>query len=213
MEKAAAILLIVSLGLLFAGAVSAHETPSVDVTVLDENGDNVTAACIGDEVSVDIVASANDEYITDPWVIIHITPSNGLTLNTEDSVMWNGIGWIYNDDPVSGGFLHWSDQAIGWVWLIGNVLGPMEAGNTTELIIPAQITDTGQITLKTNFDDDYQATLASDTYSFLSIPCYNCHPGCSYPGETIPMQNTGAPITIGILAVLSIIGGIIYSKI
>jgi len=32
-------------------------------------------------------------------------------------------------------------------------------------------------------------------------------------GQTVPMQNTGSPLTLAVLALLGIVGGSLYSKI
>lgn len=59
-------LLIVSVGMLFAGAASAQEPHTVDVSVINETGDNVTVAHPDDEVAADVVTSANDSIVPVP---------------------------------------------------------------------------------------------------------------------------------------------------
>jgi hypothetical protein len=206
-KPATILLLIISLSLLFAGAVSAQEAPSVDVTVIDENGDNVTVACPGDEVAVYIEASANDEAIPGPMALINIDPESGLALDVDHAVMWDGTQWISNDDPVSGGFLTWSDQHEAWFWGIMMVIGPMQPGDVAELFIPAIVTDTGEITVDVIFEDssmDGTFFPAEDSYTFLSVPCA--------AGETVPMQDTGAPIALAALGLLGILGGAVYGR-
>ena len=57
MRKVATIfLLIMSLGFVFAGAVSAQGPATVDVAVINESGDNVTVSSPGDEVAADVIS-------------------------------------------------------------------------------------------------------------------------------------------------------------
>ncbi|OPY26972.1 MAG: hypothetical protein A4E27_00639 [Methanobacterium sp. PtaU1.Bin242] len=86
----------------------------------------------------------------------------------------------------------------------------MYPGDIVELIIPAVVTDTGKITTDVIFEggiisDDVPP--AEDSYTFLSVgkpkPCN---------GQTVPMQSTGAPLALAVLAFLGIVGGSVYGK-
>jgi hypothetical protein len=204
-KPAALFLLIVSLGLIFGGAVSAVD-PTVEVTVADEEGP-VEVANPGDEVAVYVEASANDELIPEPMALITIDPESGLALDVINAEMWDGTDWISNDDPISGGFLTWSDQDGAWFWDIRGVLGPMQPGDEAYLIIPAKVADTGEITTDVIFEDaSPRATFspAEDSYTFLSVEPVN--------GETVPMQETGTPVALAALGLLGILGGAVYGR-
>jgi hypothetical protein len=208
-------LLILSIGLMFGGAVSAQDPAEVDVTVVHEDGTEVTDACPGDKVGVDVVASANDETVVEPGVVISVDPETGLEFVPEEAMMQvNGGPIIPNDmtDYPKNAFFYWSDDFQGWVWYIGAVTGDMQPGDVAELIAPAVVTDTGPITVTADFytwpENDPEPTLLdSDSYTFLSEPCE--HNVCA---KTVPMQETGTPVALAALGLLSIIGGALYSR-
>lgn len=202
-------LLIVTVGMIFGGTASA--ALSVDVAVVHENGTLVNITKPGTDVYIDVVAATNNETLNEPQALIITKPDDGLTYDAEDAMMtWDGINWISNSDPISGGFLAWSEQNEAWTWAISQVVGPMYPGDIVELIIPAVVTDTGKITTDVIFEggiisDDVPP--AEDSYTFLSVgkpkPCN---------GQTVPMQSTGAPLALAALALLGIVGGSVYSK-
>lgn len=201
-------LLIVTVGLIFGGTVSAALT--VDVTVVHENGTPVNVTKPGTDVYIDVVAATNNETLNEPQALIITKPDDGLTYDAENAIMtWDGINWISNSDPISGGFLAWSGQNEAWVWAIAQVIGPMYPGDVVELIIPAVVTDTGKITTDVIFEggiisDDVPP--AEDSYTFLSVGTPKPH------GQTVPMQSTGAPLALAALALLGIVGGSVYGK-
>jgi hypothetical protein len=215
-KPAVLFLLIVSLGLIFGGAAFAVE-PTVNVTVLDENAVPVETAHPGDEVSVYVEASANNETIQEPRTLINIDPENGFTLDTEHAVMWNGTQWISNNNTEQGGFLTWSDQDGAWFWAIMEGFGPMQPGDMTQLIIPAEVTAVGNITTNVIFEDgileetpvpaEETFVPATDSYTFLSVGSEPVN------AETVPMQSTGTPVAIAALGLLAIIGGSVYGRI
>ena len=115
MRKIATILiLIVSLGFVFAGAVSAQEPATVDVAVINEDLSPVDVTCPGDEVAVQVNASANDQTVIDPGVVIKVDPETGLQFEPEEAMMWDGTQWIQND--VNDPFFYWDDDFQCWVW-------------------------------------------------------------------------------------------------
>ena len=89
-KKSTMFLLVISLGLLFSGAVSAQEdSGTVNVTVTDENGDNVTQATEGDEVNVNVVAeNTGDEDLEVPYVVVNTEPESDLEYKS-DEPLWN----------------------------------------------------------------------------------------------------------------------------
>src|SRR5690606_36022825 len=115
-KQAAFFVILLTFGLLFAGAVSAQEPATVDVAVTNEAGNPVNVTCPGQNVTVEINASANDEYVFDPAVIISVDPDTGLKLDADDAVMvFNGVAYL--NDPEDPFF--YLDDEFGWVWWIG----------------------------------------------------------------------------------------------
>jgi hypothetical protein len=205
-------IILVSFGLLFAGAVSAQEPATVDVAVTDENGVPVDVTCVGDEVVLEANASS-ETTLPDPAVIITVDPETGLAFDDANAVMiFNGI--TYANDP-NDPFFYPSEMFPGsWTWWIGWV-DDMDPNDFAQLYVPALVTDIGEITVTGDLyiwpeqvEDPIFVT--SDDYTFLSVPCH-CHGPCA-SGATVPMQNTGTPLAALALGMLSIIGGAVYGK-
>lgn len=210
-------LLIVSLGLIFGGAASAQEEPTVNVTVIDESGDPVVVANPGDEVAADVLASANDEELVDSFVDVTVDPETGLQFEPDDAMMTTSdLGtWISNTDPILGGFFFFDDITDQWVWDIGSV-DDIDPGDFAELIAPAIVSDTGDITVITDLwnnegteQDPFFELESTDSYTFLSV---EPQPQPVVNATTVPMKTTGSPLALAMLAILSIIGGSVYGK-
>lgn len=211
MRKGAAIFLAVVLCLIFAGAVSAQEAPEVDVAVVYENGTNVTVAEVGEEVAVDVKASANDATINQAWVKITIDPSSGFEFEPEKAMMWDGTQWVSNADPIKGDFFFWYSTGQYWAWDISWVMGPLQPGETSELIAPGLVNKTGPITVYGDLYGGYPIEQTepyfydSDNYTFYGV-------AAASQNGTVPMQETGSPVGMALLGILSILGGAAYSK-
>ncbi len=213
MRKLATMLvLMLTLGMVFSGAASAQEPAgTVDVAVLDENGDSVEVACLGEEVVIEANATPDGEFIDPTIVSLNIDPDTGMELVPEDAVMFfNGV-MFENDDPIFGGFFAWNDVVEAWLWDIGF----MDPNDFAQLYVPAIVTDVGPITVDAGLwtlDGPFPEGLVLldiDSYTFLSVPCPCPHPPC---GATVPMQATGSPLALAALGLLSIIGGAVYGK-
>jgi hypothetical protein len=200
-------LLLITFATVFTATASAQE---VETTVINEDGTLVDVTTPGDEVAIDVIASAEDSTIEEPAVILNIDPETGLELEPEDAMMWDGIQYIQND--INDPFLYWDDE-WGWVWYIGYVFFDMTPGDETELIVPAIVTDVGPITVNADFyawpiTANIPILLDSDSYTFLSVS-----PGPQpVNGATVPMQATGTPLAVVALGLLTVIGGTVYSK-
>jgi hypothetical protein len=206
-------LLIVTLGMVFAGAASAQE---VTTTVLDENGNPVDVTCPGDVVVVDVVANnTGDTNIDDPWVNLTVLKNSSLAVDPTTAVMtidWgDGTTDTYTNDVYD--FFFWWEDGQTWVWDIGaieDLAGYLAPGESAQLDVAALVKETGAITVTSEFytyyPEDEPILLDTDSYTFLSVPCHHCH------GATVPMQNTGAPLAALALGMLSIIGGAVYGK-
>ncbi|MCE5213484.1 MAG: hypothetical protein LLF83_02040 [Methanobacterium sp.] len=206
-------LLIVSLGLVFAGAVSAEDA-TTDVTVVDENGDPVIISTPGDEVAAVVEVNSNDETLNIPWVEIIVDPDTGIEFNPEDAVMWDGTQFIDNDMtnyPMNAFFFY---DTIGqvWVWDIAYAMGGnLPADTTVALIAPGIVGATGDIDVNADLwqiEVREPVLVDSDSYTFLSVPPRPI----PVNGATVPMQTTGAPLAVAALGLLSIIGGAVYGK-
>lgn len=199
-------LLILSFSLIFAGAVAA--APEVNVSVSDDNGNPVTVTSPGDEVSLTANATT-DVDLNNPAVLITVDPDSGLTFE-EDKAVMNFDGDLYQNDPEDP-FFYWSNTYQAWIWWIGWVYDDQLAGEIAQLSVPAMVSDVGEITVNADYmewDEELNlpVLIATDSFTFLSV----AEPVTS--AQTIPMQDTGTPITAAALGLLSIMGGIIYGK-
>lgn len=216
MRKIATIfLLIVAFGMVFSGVVSAQE---VTTTVIDENGNPATTVCNGDTVIIDVVANnTGDTNLNWPFVNVTVLKNSSLAVDPATAVMT----WFYNDgtsdtyiNNASNPFFYWSDAWGSWIWYIGWAVddNAMYPGEYATLDVAALVKETGAITVNSELFNQppgpRQISLDSDSYTFLSVPCRHCHPY----GETVPMQNTGAPIAAAIMGLVGIIGGTVYGK-
>lgn len=201
-------LLMITFTMLFAGMVSA-EDPSVQVGI-------VGVVTPGNTVGVDVAAEANDEQVVNPMVTIKINPETSLVLDEQNALMSvNSVNWVVNSDPVSGGFLSWDAANKVWLWHIGQ-FGNLDPGDYAEIVIPALVTQTGQITVSA---DLMGFNSQSRQYDLLASAMYTYNPEDSgqgrhppYAGATVPMQPTGFPLAVAALGLLSIIGGAVYGK-
>lgn len=206
-------LLMITFSMVFAGAVSAQEPTTVDVAVTDANGNPVDVACNGSDVTLEVNAST-EEDLDVPFVNITVDPDTGLNFDADNAVMYfNGVE--YANGP-NNDFFYWSDYWQSWVWWIGWACEDlMEPNDFAQLYVPATVTDTGLITVNGDLGiwseqmDDY-VIVNSDSYTFLSVVCTGYHGEPS--GETVPMQDTGSPLAMAALGLLSIIGGAAYGK-
>lgn len=224
MRKLASIFVIlISFSLVFAGAVSAQEddsSPSVDVVVTDENGDPVDVASPGDNVTVGVTAKSGLNT-ANPAVVLYINPKTSLEFDQKNVVMFFG-GKEYKNDPLDPYFsfegFDSNNQAV-YVWDIGSVIGDFHPGQQAQLLAPAIVKETGMITVTTDFFErsteiQDPRLLDSDNYTFQSVENEATNNGkVTVNSETVPMQNTGVPLALAVLSLLSIIGGTIYSKI
>jgi hypothetical protein len=204
-------ILFLAMSLIFAGAVSAQGAPTVDVAVIDENGTNVTVADEGSEVAVQVTASAHDGGITDPWVEVTVDPSLGLQFEPEKAMMWDGTQYVPNDmtNYPNNAFFFWYEAGQVWVWDINYVWGDMQAGDVTQLIAPAIVNRIGAITTTGDLygiSNQQSIYYDSDNYTFYA------RAAPSGDNETVPMQETGIPVGLALLGLLSIIGGTLYGK-
>lgn len=194
------LLFILSLGLSLAGAVSAQD-PDVEVAIVEEpreeGGTPVDVVCDGDQITLEVNASANDAYIENPQIWIYINPVGSLEFD-------------------SGEYFIWFNEMQAWIWWIGG-MGDMNPGDDAILRVIGNVSGTGPITVTAEFYSYPELAidrifLDSDSYRFLSVPC---RPPCPHPpcSGTIPMQATGTPLALAALALLGIIGGAVYGRI
>lgn len=204
-KQAAFLVVMLTLGLVFAGAVSAQD---VEVAVINEDGSLVDVTCPGDEVAAEVNVTPEDSDLVEPVVFITVDPETGLTFEPEKAFMFYN-GFEYDNDNLE--FFFWDSQAQSWVWLVAlfDADYTMEPGDEALLIAPAIVTDCGPITVNAALDAfESEEILDSDSYQFLSKPCRPCHHGHG----KVPMQNTGTPVALAALGLLGIIGGTVYSR-
>ncbi len=210
MRKLATVfLLMITFGMVFAGAVSAQEPTTVDVIVVDENGDPVDVTCQGTDVAV-IIDVSTEVTLYDPFVNVTVDPETGLEFDPEEAIMFfNGVE--YTNENLD--FFYWGESWQSWIWWIGWV-DNMDPNDVASFIVPAKVTALGPITVNGDLcaaDPQLQeyVVINNDYYTFLSVPCRPPHP---VNGATVPMQNTGSPLAVAALGLLGIIGGAVYGK-
>lgn len=218
MRKAITLLLVlIAMGLSFAGVAFAQEEPTVNVTVNDTSGNPVVIANPGQEVNADVLVNANDEGLFDSFVQVIVDPDTGLQFDPDDAMMTTtdlGV-WISNDDPILGGFFFFNSATQMWIWDIGSVDQFIDPGDSAELVAPAVVSDTGDITVITNLFNDEGIVApdieleSTDSFTFLSV---EPTPTPVTNAATVPMQATGLPIALAVLAFLAILGGSAYGK-
>lgn len=208
-------LVIAAIAIMFGGTASA--ALSVNVTV-DHNGQPVKVAHPGNHDVVNVVAKTNNESIQNPQALIKTTPSKGLKYDVSKVTMSvNGGKAISNTDPKYGGFFLWSDQDGTWFWAISQITGPVGPNTTLKLIIPVVVNSTGRITTDAIFEGsimDNGPEPAENAYTFVSTTNNggNNNANINTDDNTIPMKNTGAPLALGALGIISLIGGTLYSR-
>ncbi len=200
-------LMLVSVGLIFAGAVSA--AAYVEVEVIDENKVPVDNATPGQEVNVWSYVDASDNGLNMPYVEITVDPENGLDFDPDKAQMTtDGINWIAND-PINPFFFWYAPDQV-WVWDIHRITGNMDPNEAAELIVPATVKTTGYITVNANLWQHMEVRddlwVDNDSYTFLSLA-----PEPSV--RAVPMQDTGAPLALAVLGLLGVAGGVVYSRI
>ncbi|MEW6011114.1 MAG: hypothetical protein CIT03_10260 [Methanobacterium sp.] len=213
MRKPAAIFLMaILLTLSLAGAVSAQE---VDVFVEDmETGELVDEACVGSEVLVNVWAfNDGNETLEDPAVLVYVEPEMALLLNPDEAVAdFNGN--VFINDPFDP-FFYWDDDFNSWVFWIGWYDEYMYPDDYAALFIPATVAQTGEITIWTEFfhwpeESEFPIFLSEAGYTFYGVECPPEPPEPS--AATVPMKKTGTPLAVAALGILSLIGGVAYSK-
>lgn len=230
------LILIISSSLVFCTAASAQVQSTVDVTVLDQEGVPVDVTHPDSEVEIQVNANSHLTSIQQPFIKLTVNPEDGLILEPENAIMYfyhdNQEYGPYTNNP-NDPFLFWSDEYQCWIWYIGWYGGAMYMNNYAKLITPAKVTELGIITVATDFYgwpwegylEDPPILQATNRYTFpsvLSNPDKPEHPtnhhqpsitpGTYTPAGTVPMQNTGTPLTIAILGLISISSAIIFSK-
>ena len=209
MRKPAAIFLMaILLTLSLAGAVSAQE---VNIAVGNETDPFIDEACVGSEVIVYVEAINNgNTTLEDPFVDVYTDPDMALLFNPDEAVAdFNGN--IFTNDPLDP-FFFWDDFEETWVFWIGWYSYFMEPGDYALLSVPATVTQTGEITVWADFYEwpdnlDFPIFLDDDSYTFYGVEC-PVEPSAA----TVPMQKTGTPLAVAALGILSLIGGVAYSK-
>jgi len=217
MRKAITLLLVmISMGLTFAGVAFAQEESTVNVTVNDTSGNPVVIANPGQDVNTDVIVKAGDEGLLQGFVQVIVDPSTGIQFDPDDAMMTTtdlGI-WVSNSDPIFGGFLFFNSATQMWIWDIGSVDSFVDPGDTAELVIPGVVGATGDITVVTNLfnnegtrDDPSFELESTDSFTFLSV-----EPVVNNTTTTVPMQDTGLPVALAMMGLLAVLGGTAYGK-
>lgn len=214
LKPATIFLLVVSIALLFGGTASAALSVNVNIV---HDGTPIKVTHPGAHDALNVVASTNNETVHGPQALITTKPDNGFVYDISKATMSvNGKKAILNSDPVHGNFFMWSDQDESWFWdiskLTGEIMGP---NNTVRLLVPVAVNKTGKINTDVIFEgnilhDDTNPAPAEDSYTVLSANSDNN--STNTDDNTVPMQETGVPVVLAALGLVSIVGGTIYSR-
>lgn len=214
LKPATVFLLVVSIALLFGGTASAALSVSVNVV---HDGVPIKVTHPGAHDALNVVASTNNETVIGPQALITTKPSDGFVYDISKATMSvNGKKAISNSDPVHGNFFMWSDQDGSWFWDISkNTASSLGPNNIIKLFVPVEVAKTGEITTDVIFEgdilhDDTNPAPAEDSYTVISTKSDNN--GTNPDDDTVPMQETGVPIVLAALGLVSIVGGTIYSR-
>lgn len=215
-------LLVISIGLFFAGAVSAAQT--VDVGVVDGTGNQVTETSPGDQVVVGILVSANDATLNNDWV--EIPQSSGLKFQPENTLMRVGYTYVLND--LSNPFFYYDNTMKIWVWDFSKKIPVMQSGASTDLVAPATVTSS-KVNVKVELYKDIANVADTDSYLIpqLTTAAPNTDDDKQEDNDalqedndvsltntqSVPMQTTGTPIALAVLGLLAMVGGSVYGRI
>jgi hypothetical protein len=212
LKPATIFLLVISIALLFGGTASAALSVNVNVV---HDGTPIKVTHPGAHDSLSVVASSNNETLYGPQALITTKPGNGFVYDMSKATMsLNGKKAVSNTDPVYGNFFMWSDQDESWFWdiskLTGDIMGP---NNTVRLLVPVTVNKTGKINTDVIYEGDilHDDTNPAPAEGSVTVLSTNSNNNGTDP-DTVPMQETGVPIVLAALGLVSIVGGTIYSR-
>lgn len=204
--------LVVIVSILGVGVVTAQQEDNVqvekeadlavNVTLADSEGNPLNEAAVGDEV-VGVVQAANNGPDNATGVIVSLWQQGFGKPEVENivnwwSVSWDGVNWVNSDpsfDPKDG------------VWYIGN----MSAGDVYTLLIGFTAKETGPGVLGAMIEgNQYDPDYSNNQDEYIIDIVESVTPVSA--GE-VPMQPTGAPLTLAILSILMTIAGFTIPKI
>jgi len=210
---------------------------SVKVNILDPDNTNLPISTTpqGDEVVVEVIADAANEFIKDPDIFLTFNPVAALNFDPAEVTMWDGTSWITND-PNNNPFFFEVTSGV-WKWEVGDIMNP---GDVFKLMIPAIAAEAGKVNVTADFygmlkcdpndptDTDFlPSTLLDNDTTILNITSGSAAGGGEEPAAggnaagsvvsaanttSVPMQTTGAPLVMAVLALFAIIGGSIYGR-
>jgi hypothetical protein len=182
-----AFIAIVVLGL--SGAASAATDLSVDNKYLDEDGNEIDSAEVGDIVTYEVdVTNSGDEDATD------VTDSLGSDTTSD-------IDWELIDEKITQGEI---DEDTG-DWIIGTVV----AGSTESLIQKLKVLSAGSELYQ---EDLYEGDTLVDSSSASIVTKNASGNNGTVKAKTVGMQTTGVPIVPLALAMIMVIGGLAYTR-
>ena len=216
------------------------EDPSVDVTVVDENDDPVDEACTDEEIFTEVCASAGFDYVKHPKVLLTVEPEGILEFVPEETQMWDGSNWKTND-PNSSPFFYkengkwiWDIRCEMCPHDVFMLLAPTKMNDCGDINVTADFygfaSKTDNMGILSS-SQEVNSLLDSDSFTFKAVYCDDGDDGnaagepetnenentagqttVSAANETVPMQTTGAPLFLTILALFAILGGIFFGK-
>ena len=211
---------------------------SVKLNISDPaTNEKVNKVDVDDAVNVEVIADAANEIIKDPYVLIHFNPGALLNFDPATVMMWNGTSWITND--LMHPFFY--EEFGVWKWDLGDMMNPgdvfkllipataVEAGNVS---ITADLFGQVKCDPSDPCSDFLPSSLLSSDPAILEIVNESAAGGgetgnaagggneaaagsvvsAANETSTVPMQTTGAPLVMAVLALLAILGGSVYGK-
>jgi hypothetical protein len=177
-----ALLLMVIFGL--NGVVTAGSDLNIDNKYLDENGQEINSAEVGDIVTYEIdVVNDGDE------------PAEDVSVETSDK-SYSSIDWDFISEEISqGSFDH--DK---YIWDIGTIT----AGATESLVQKWKVMSAGSEVWQENlYEGDNFIATTIDTFMTK-----NQSKPSNVQGKTVAMQTTGTPFALLVLAMFMVLSGL-----
>jgi hypothetical protein len=181
-----AFIAIVVLGL--SGAASAATDLSVDNKYLDEEGNEIDSAEVGDIVTYQVDVSNDGD--TDAEDV-----KDSLGSDTTSDIDWELI-----DEEITQGEI---DESTG-DWIIGTVT----VGSTESLIQKLKVLSTGSELYQ---EDLYEGDTLVDSSSATFVATKASGNG-TVKAKTVGMQATGIPFVPLALAIIMVVGGLAYTR-
>lgn len=207
------VLFLVLVVVAFIGTVAA--TPTIESTYMDEDGNDITTAQVGDTVEffVGVYADPQDQTISN--LRVDMTVSSDIKWDFDSyAVSWDG-GNTWNDNDASVTIQSTDDQ--GWgdsaIWNIAT----LQNDQAVMFKVRGKVLSAGSESTTSNLvslSEARQGSTIGTSAASLTVtePSTEPEPETNTTTTTVGMQKTGSPVGFAALAIALISAGLIYTK-